>query len=71
MIFRNPKDTDWAGYRQYVSDLIGDISKNILSRLNLELAADEIQQSIVLSDRHNCRIRLAIHRVSSLEVHKI
>ena len=59
VIYRNPKETDWAGYRQDLSALIGGISKNIRSRLDLELAADEMQQSILLSYHHNCRTRLA------------
>jgi hypothetical protein len=59
VIYRNPKETDWAGYRQDLSALIGGTSKNIRSRLNLELAADEMQQSILLSYYHNCRTRLA------------
>ena len=58
MIYRNLKETDLAGYRQDLSALIGDISKNI-SRLDLELAADEMQQSIFLPYHHNCKIRLA------------
>jgi len=59
VIYRNPKETDWAGYRQDLSGLIGAISKNMHSRLDLELAADEMQQSILLSYHHNCRTRLA------------
>ena len=51
LIYRNPKGTDSA--------LIGGILKNIRSRLDLELAADEMQQSILLSCHHNCRTRLA------------
>jgi hypothetical protein len=41
VIYRNRKETDWAGYRQDLSALIGGISKNILSRLDLEMAAVE------------------------------
>ena len=59
VIYRNPKETDWAGYRQELSALIGGISKNISSRLDLELVADEMQQSILLSYHHNC---LLIHQ---------
>jgi hypothetical protein len=59
VIHRNPKETDWTGYRQNLSALIGGILKNIRSRLNLELAADDIQQSILLSYHQNCRTRLA------------
>ena len=59
MIYRNPKEIDWAGYKPDLSALIGGILKNILSRLDLELAADEMQQSIHLSYCHNCRTRLA------------
>ena len=58
VIYRNPKETDWAGYRQDLSALIKDISKNINSRLDLQLAADEMQQSILLSYHHICRTRL-------------
>ena len=59
VIYRNPKETDWAGYRQDLSALIGGIAKNIHSRLDFELAADEMQQSILLSYHHNSRTRLA------------
>ena len=55
VIYRNPKETHWAGYRQNLSTLIVGISKNIRSRLESELAADEMQQSY----HHNCRTRLA------------
>jgi hypothetical protein len=48
VIYRNPKETDWAGYRKDLSALIGGISKNIRSRLDLELATDKMQQSILL-----------------------
>ena len=48
VIYRNPKETDWTGYRQDLSALIGGISKNIRSRLDLELATDKMQQSILL-----------------------
>ena len=34
VIYRNPKETDWAGYRQDLSALNGGISKNIRSRLD-------------------------------------
>ena len=59
VIYRKPKETDWAGYRQDLSALIGSISKNIRSRLDLKLAAEEMQQSILLSHHHNRRTRLA------------
>jgi hypothetical protein len=55
VIYRNPMKTVWAGCRQDLSALIGDTSKNILSRL----ATEEMQQSILLSYHHNCRTRLA------------
>ena len=56
VIYRNYKEADWAGD---LSALIGSISKNIRLRLDLELAADEMHQSILLSYHHNCRTRLA------------
>ena len=59
VIYRNPKETDWAGYRQDLSALIGSISKNICLRLDLELTADEMKQSILLSYQQNCWTRLA------------
>ena len=59
MIYRNPNEADWAGYIEDVSGLIGNISDNIRSRLDLELAVDEIQQSILLSYYHNCKTSLA------------
>ena len=59
MIYRNPKETDWAGYRQDLSALNGGISKNISLRFYLELAADEMQQSILLPYHHNWRNRVA------------
>jgi hypothetical protein len=42
VIYRNPKKTDWSGYRQDLSALIGIISKNIRPRLDLVFAADEM-----------------------------
>jgi hypothetical protein len=36
VIYRNPKETDWAGYRQDLSALIEGFSKNIRRRLDLE-----------------------------------
>jgi hypothetical protein len=59
VIYRNPKETDWAGYRQDLSALIGGISKNIRSKLKFEMADDEMQQYILPSNHHNCRTRLA------------
>jgi hypothetical protein len=58
VIYKNPKETDWAVYRQDLSTLIGGTSKNIRSRLDLELATDKMQQSIFLSYNHKCRTRL-------------
>ena len=49
VIYRNLKETDWGGYRQDLLALIGGILKKIRSRLDLELAADVMQQSILLS----------------------
>jgi hypothetical protein len=45
VIYRNPKEDDWAGYRQDLSAFIGGISKDICSRLDMELAADEMHSS--------------------------
>ena len=49
VIYRNPKETDWARYRQELSVLIGGISKNIRLRLDLELAADEMHSPLLPS----------------------
>jgi hypothetical protein len=59
VICRKARETDWAKYRHDLSALIRVISKNIRSRLDLELVADEMQQSVLLSFYHYCRIKLA------------
>ena len=70
--YRNTKETDCAGYRQELLALIGGISKNIRSKLDLELAADEMRQSILLSYHHNCRTKLVDSpRKVSLVVYRI
>lgn len=59
VIYRNPKKTDWDGYRRDLSALISGISRNIRSTLDVEFAVEELQQSILLSYIVNCQPRAA------------
>jgi ribonuclease HI len=51
---RNPRKTKWSGYLEDLKTHLPDFGEGVLTVRELEAAADQLQQAVVLSYHQNC-----------------
>jgi len=53
-VYRNPRRTDWESFRTDLSGCLSDMADKISNFADLEIAAKQFQESIVLAYNENC-----------------
>jgi hypothetical protein len=53
-VYRNPRRTDWESFRTDLSGCLGDMTDKISNFADLEIAAKQFQDAIVLAYNENC-----------------